>query len=218
MIGDYRTDALREALGRAPIEDDTLMALLILAFAGQNVSVTSGSGGVTYGHSRLAKNAAGLVDADGKLAFDMDTLRVVARTMLVDVLSCRENATNSGIVARVAGAAIGADAFLPNMGTEDFLSCLSRSAIEATCKDTPVLPRQRVKDTRAALVEQFKEGHFVHAAPLFAPDEKKLSEWLSSSTVDADSDDEADEANEEADRIEGDTPNENAEAFMEAAE
>lgn len=218
MIGDYRTDALREALGRAPIEDDTLMALLILAFAGQNVSVTTGSGGVTYGHSRLAKNAAALVDADGKLAFDMDTLRVVARTMLVDVFSCRENATNSGIVARVAGVAIGADAFLPNMGTEDFLSCLSRSALEATCKDTPILPRQRVKDTRAALVVQFKEGHFVHAAALFAPDETKLSEWLSSSTVDADADDEADEANEEADRIEGDTPDENAEAFREAAE
>lgn len=218
MIGDYRTDALREALGRAPIEDGTLMALLILAFAGQNVSVTTGSGGVTYGHSRLAKNAAALVDADGKLAFDMDTLRVVARTMLVDVFSCRENATNSGIVARVAGAAIGADAFLPNMGTEDFLSCLSRSAIEATCKDTPVLPRQRVKDTRAELVEQFKEGHFVHAAALFAPNETKLSEWLSSSTVDADSDDEADEASEEADRIEGDTPDDNAEAFREAAE
>ncbi|MDH8639306.1 hypothetical protein QIH23_27645, partial [Klebsiella pneumoniae] len=54
MIGDYRTDALREALGRAPIEDDALMALLILAFAGQNVSVTTGSGGVYYGHNRLA--------------------------------------------------------------------------------------------------------------------------------------------------------------------
>ena len=85
MIGDYRTDALREALGRAPIEDDMLMALLILAFAGQNVSVTTGGGGVYYGHSRLAKNAVVLFDADGKLAFDMDTLRVAARTMLVDV-------------------------------------------------------------------------------------------------------------------------------------
>lgn len=28
MIGDFRTDALHEALGRAPIEDDMLMALL----------------------------------------------------------------------------------------------------------------------------------------------------------------------------------------------
>ncbi|MDX3804900.1 ParB N-terminal domain-containing protein [Xanthobacter sp. VNH20] len=214
MIGDYRTDALREALGRAPIEDDALMALLILAFAGQNVSVTTGSGGVYYGHSRLAKNAAVLFDADGKLAFDMDTLRVAARTMLVDVFSCRENATNSGIVARIAGEMIGADAFLPNMGTEDFLSCLSRPALEGSCKDTPVLPRQRVKDTRAALVEHYKEGHFVHPNALFAPDPAKLSDWLSSRAVAAD-EDEADE--DIADIGEGGF-DEDAEAFREAAE
>lgn len=214
MIGDYRTDALREALGRAPIEDDALMALLILAFAGQNVSVTTGSGGVYYGHSRLAKNAAVLFDADGKLAFDMDTLRVAARTMLVDVFSCRENATNSGIVARIAGEMIGADAFLPNMGTEDFLSCLSRPALEGSCKDTPVLPRQRVKDTRAALVEHYKEGHFVHPSALFAPDPAKLSDWLSSRAVAAD-EDEVDE--DIADIGEGGF-DEDAEAFREAAE
>ncbi|MBC9881060.1 ParB N-terminal domain-containing protein [Bradyrhizobium sp. INPA01-394B] len=214
MIGDYRTDALREALGRAPIEDDALMALLILAFAGQNVSVTTGSGGVYHGHSRLAKNAAVLFDADGKLAFDMDTLRVAARTMLVDVFSCRENATNSGIVARIAGEMIGADAFLPNMGTEDFLSCLSRPALEGSCKDTPVLPRQRVKDTRAALVEHYKEAHFVHPSALFAPDPAKLSDWLSSRAATAD-EDEADE--DIADIGEGGF-DEDAEAFREAAE
>ncbi|KAA1175326.1 hypothetical protein FP026_29140 [Rhizobium tropici] len=43
MIGDFRTDALHDALGRAPIEDDMLMALLVLAFAGQNVRVDSGA-------------------------------------------------------------------------------------------------------------------------------------------------------------------------------
>ncbi len=213
MIGDYRTDALREALGRAPIEDDTLMALLILAFASQNVSVTTGSGGYC-GHSRLAKNAAALFDGAGKLSFDMDTLRFAARTMLVDVFSCRENATNSGIVARVAGEVIGADTFLPNMGTEDFLSCLSRPALEASCKETPVLPRQRVKDTRAALVEHFKEGHFVHSAALFAPDAMKLSQWLSSSETRAD----ADEADEDATGIGDDLSDEEPEAFREAAE
>ncbi len=214
MIGDYRTDALREALGRAPIEDDALMALLILAFAGQSVSVTTGSGGVYYGNSRLAKNAAVLFDADGKLAFDMDTLRVAARTMLVDVFSCRENATNSGIVARVAGEVVGADAFLPNMGTEDFLSCLSRPALEGSCRDTPVLPRQRVKDTRAALVEHFKEGHFVHPSALFAPDAAKLSEWLSSSTASAGDD----EAEEDADGVGEDLSGDEAGEFLDAAE
>jgi len=214
MIGDLRTDALREALGRAPIEDDTLMALLILAFAGQNVSVTTGSGGTYYGHSRLAKNAVVLFDADGKLAFDMDTLRVAARTMLVDVFSCRENATNSGVVARVAGEVVGADAFLPNMGTEDFLACLSRPALEASCKHTPVLPRQRVKDTRAALVEHFKEGHFVHPSALFAPDAAKLSNFLSSSATSADDD----ETEEDADSTGDGSSDEEAEAFQEAAE
>jgi ParB family transcriptional regulator, chromosome partitioning protein len=217
MIGDYRTDALREALGRAPIEDDTLMALLILAFAGQNVSVTTGSGGIYYGHSRLAKSAAALFDADGKLSFDMDTLRVAARTMLAHVFSCRENATNSGIVARIAGQAIGADAYLPNLGTEEFLSCLSRTALEASCKETPVLPRQRVKDTRAALVEHFKEGHFVHPSALFAPDATRLSEWLSSGSAAPDDEDEADEDVDGAgdERADGDA---DAEPFREAAE
>src|SRR5690606_7477079 len=88
------------------------------------------------------------------------------------------NRSESGVVARVAGDVIGADGFLPNMGTEDFLSCLSRSALEAACKDTSVLPRQRVKDTRAALIEHFKEGSFVHALALFAPDPEYLAAWL----------------------------------------
>jgi ParB family chromosome partitioning protein len=215
MIGDYRTDALREALGRASIEDDTLTALLILAFAGQNVSVTTGSGGVNYGHSRLARHAAALFDGDGKLAFDRDTLRIAVRAMLVDVFSCRESATNSGIVARVAGETIGADEFLPNMGSEDFLSCLPRLALEASCKGTPVLPRQRVKDTRAALVEHFKEGRFVHPAALFAPDASKLSEWLSSNTTAAD---DADEANEESADAAAEPSDDDAEASRVAAE
>ncbi|WP_028337786.1 ParB/RepB/Spo0J family partition protein [Bradyrhizobium sp. USDA 3256] len=214
MIGDYRTDALREALGRAPIEDDTLMALLVLAFAGQNVSVTTGGGGTYYGHSHLAKNVAVLFDADGKLSFGMDTLRVAARNMLVDVFSCRENGTNSGIVARIAGAVVGADSFLAHMGTEDFLSCLSRPALEASCKDTPVLPRQRVKDTRAALVEHFKEEHFVHSSARFAPDATKLSQWLSSSATTADDDG----SEEETAGIGDELSDEVAEAFREAAE
>lgn len=109
--------------------------------------------------------------------------------MLIDVLSCRENATKSGILALVAGDAIGAGGFLPNMGTEEFLSCMSRPALEALCKDTPILPRQRVKDTRAALVEHFREGHFVYASALFAPAAVVLSKWLTENSVAADEDD-----------------------------
>ena len=196
MIGDFRTDALHEALARAPIEDDTLMALLVLAFAGLNVTVASGTRDMSYyGAAGLGEHAAKLFTQDGKLEFDMGTLRVTARSLLIDVLSCRTNRSESGVVARVAGDVIGADSFLPNMGTEDFLSCLSRTALEASCKDTSVLPRQRVKDTRAALVEHFKEGRFVHPSALFAPDAENLAAWLKKNeTVEASEDDDGADA------------------------
>ena len=181
MIGDLRTDALHAALSLAPIEDDTLMALLVLALAGRNVSIQSGASDDVYGYARLERHAVRLVDEAGQLAFDMDTLRAAARAALVDTISARENRTDSGIVARIAGSAIGADKFLPNMATEEFLSCVSRSALERSCAGVSVHLRQKVKDTRAALVEHFKEGRFVHPAALFAPDAAKLAEWLAQS-------------------------------------
>lgn len=183
MIGDLRTDALHEALAHAPIEDDTLTALLVLAFAGQNVSVASGADGHAYGFGRMARHAVRLIGPDGRLAYDRETLQQVTRAVLVDVLSTREDRTQSGMVARVAGVAIGADTCLPNMGTEDFLGCLSRSALEAACADTSVQPKPRVKDTRAALVDYFKEGRFVHPAALFRPDPAKLAEYLKTNDV-----------------------------------
>tara|TARA_R110002020_G_scaffold361050_1_gene573699 strand:+ start:7614 stop:9335 length:1722 start_codon:yes stop_codon:yes gene_type:complete len=178
MIGDFRTDALHDALGRAPIEDDMLMALMVLAFAGQNVRVDSGADGTFYGGKRFSRHAVGLFDEHGKLAFDQDTLRVAVRSVLIDVLSCRRGMSNSGMVARIAGEAIGADALLPNMGSEDFLLCLSRQALEASCAEASVQPRQKVRETRAALVEHFASEHFVHASARFAPPADELLEWI----------------------------------------
>ncbi|RWP56548.1 ParB N-terminal domain-containing protein [Mesorhizobium sp.] len=226
MIGDLRTDALHEALSRAPIEDDTLMALLVLAFAGRNVTVASGARDISsYGAAGLGEHAARLFDQEGKLAFDMDTLRIVVRSLLIDVLSCRENRSDSGVVARVAGDVIAADNFLPNMGTEDFLSCLSRQALEAACADTSVLPRQKVKDTRAALVEHFKEGRFVHPSALFAPTPEKLTSWRKMNEAREQPED--DGTPEHQDELEGDAiveaphdyaGDDDAEGFREAAE
>ncbi|PPJ49213.1 plasmid partitioning protein [Rhizobium sp. KAs_5_22] len=178
MIGDFRTDALHDALGRAPIEDDMLMALMVLAFAGQNVRVDSGADGTFYGEKRFLRHVVGLFDEHGKLAFDQDTLRVAARSVLIDVLSCRRGMSNSGMVSRIAGEAIGADEFLPNMGSEDFLSCLSRQALEASCAEASVQPRQKVRETRTALVEHFATKHFVHPSGRFAPPADQLLEWI----------------------------------------
>lgn len=217
MIGDLRTDALHEALARAPIEDDTLMALLVLAFAGQNVTVTSGARDASiYGSASLGEHAARLFNAEGAFGFDMDTLRMAVRSLLIDVLSCRSGRSQSGIIARVAGDAIGADGFLANMGTEEFLSCLSRSALEASCKDTPVLPRQKVKDTRAALVAHYAEGRFVHAAALFEPNTVKLANWLKDNEPAAEDQDEGDD--DQADHADESYGEEFDEPFREAAE
>lgn len=224
MIGDFRTDALHEALGRAPIEDDTLTALLLLAFAGQNVSITTGAGRTFYGHNRMARCAALLFNAEGKLDFDMERLRVAVRLALIEVFSCRENATRSGIVARIAGEEIGANSFLPNMGTDDFLSCLSRPALEATCKGTPVLPRKTVRETRAELVKHFTTNSLVHPASFFAPDAEELDDWLVSNKV-AETDEEAsqasegpEEAKDQTEAVTDESAADDAGEFREAAE
>lgn len=204
MIGDLRTDALHEAFARAPIEDDTLMALLVLAFAGMNVSIASGSSDNPYAHANCNAHAARLIGEDGKLNPDRETLQQVVRSVLIDVLSCRENRSASGIVARIAGEAIGADAFLPNMGTDDFLSCLSRAALETSLKGTPLAARNRVKDTRAALVEHFAEGRFVHPAALFAPKLEAITDWVAKHSASDAGDALDDGAARELDELDGD--------------
>lgn len=218
MIGDFRTDALHEALQRAPIEDDTLMALLVIAFAGQNVRVDSGSGNSGSFRSQIAPHAANLVDETGSLTFDKDTLRIAVRSVLIEVLSCRRNMSNSGIVSRIAGAVVGADSFLPNMGTEDFLLCLSRQALEGACADTSVLPRNKVRDTRAALVAHFQEERFVYRSALFAPEANELADWKAHNEIVEDEDaTDVDGSADEASEGEID-PDAVSEGFREAAE
>jgi hypothetical protein len=186
--------------------------LLVLAFAGQNVSIASGS---ADGYAQIGRHAARLIGEDGKLAFDRDTLQQVARATLIDVLSCRENRSDSGVAARIAGDAVGADTFLPNMATDDFLSCLSRTGIEAVCKDTSVLPRQRVKDTRTALVQHYAENRFLHPAALFAPAPEKVAAWADKHGRAEDDEESGADALNESDEAEDVQP---ANGYAEAAE
>jgi ParB family transcriptional regulator, chromosome partitioning protein len=180
IIGDLRTDALHEALARAPIEDDTLLALTLISFASQNVSVTSASPNNYHSASTMARLIGGLIKDDGTLNLERDTLQQTARSLLRHVLSCQVNRTNSGLAARVAGQAIGADSFLPNMGTDEFLSCLSRPAMESAAKAASVPVQQKVKDTRSALVKRVADTEFVHPSALFALRPEELTGWIGS--------------------------------------
>ncbi len=171
MIGDLRTDALHQALADAPIADHTLLGLLILACGGDNVTVDSD----LAGDDRQA--IARTLTEGGVLTADPDRLRQAARMMLAAVLSCRENRTQSGPFARIAGEAIGAARRLPNMATEAFLSCLSRGALEQAAAAAGVRVEVRAKDTRARMVTHFRDGTFVYPGALFrlTPEEQQAA-------------------------------------------
>ena len=164
IIGDLRTDALHQAFKQAEIDDRTLIALLVLALAGKNVSISSGASLDHWGREAIAAS----ITEGGVLTAAEDTVRIAARSMLTVALSCRDNMTNSGNVARIAGDAIGASLYLPNMATDEFLSCLSKSAVEKAAAAEGVRTEARAKDTRARLIERFKDGLYVYPAAHFA--------------------------------------------------
>jgi ParB family chromosome partitioning protein len=149
-----------------------LLALLVLALGGKNISIQSAAEGGRYGREELA---CGLIEG-GVLATDQDVVRKAARAMLQVALSCRDNMTNSGIVARVAGDAIDAKLFLPNMATEEFLSCLSKAALEKAAAAEGVKIGSRGKDTRANMIERFREGTYLHPSALFAPTPDEIAD------------------------------------------
>jgi ParB family transcriptional regulator, chromosome partitioning protein len=161
IIGDLRTDTLHEALREDPASDVTLMAFLVLALGGRNVSVQSG---VNEGRFDRQAICEGLIQG-GVLTGDEEAVRAAARAMLVQTLSCGDNMSNSGIGARIAGETIGATLRLPSMATEEFLSCLSRQALEREAAANSVRVEARVKDTRAGMVRHFDgaTGHYPDA-------------------------------------------------------
>ncbi len=181
MVGDLRTDALHQALRERPIDDDQLIGMLVLALGGKNVIVLSG---VCRGYrgNTLARIAESLTEG-GVLTRDIDTLRHAAREALVEVLSCRENHSASGMGARHAGAAIDADTYLPNMATDEFLPSLSRAALEQCAAEHAIAVQARVKDTRVAVAAHFREGTFIYPAARFAPTEAELEARRNPSSI-----------------------------------
>jgi len=167
LIGDMRTDALHAALRDEPIDDGRLIALLVLALAGRNVEVKSGLAGAAALRDTRRDIAATLTEG-GAVTSDPAVLQAAARSMLACTLSCRENWSQSGPVARIAGDAIGADAHLPNMATAEFLSCLSKAAVEdvAISLDVPVQPTG--KATRGAVIARVGGARWLYPAALFA--------------------------------------------------
>ncbi len=178
MIGDMRTEALHEGLANDPINDLALIGLLVLAFCGNNVDVKTG----TSDEKLRAKGRPAIARAiasGGTLTADPETLRQAARECLRFSLNLRDSySAKTGPLALVAATAINADRHLPNMATEEFLSCLSKAEIENVGRQHNILPRNTGKDTRAAILKGLADQHYVHPAANFtvtAEDENAIN-------------------------------------------
>jgi hypothetical protein len=170
IIGDLRTDALAKALSENTFDDITLIGMLLLALNANNVDIKTGDY-IRNKRQRLFQR----ITEGGHLTQDLDLLRDSARELLALVFSCRPGYNSSGLAARFAGDAIAADAHLPNMATEEFLPCLSKAALERAAASIGVVPGQRAKDTRAAIIKHTANSTFVLPAAHFTPDQHELA-------------------------------------------
>ena len=100
--------------------------------------------------------------------------------MLAYTLSCRENWSKSGAVARLAGDAIGADSYLPNMATPEFLSCLSKAAVEGVAVGLSVPVQPTGKATRGAVVARVGEGRWIYPQAMFSGGEEAMAAEVAS--------------------------------------
>jgi hypothetical protein len=136
IIGALRTDALVKSLEVNDCDDTTLIGLFVLALTAKNVAIQ------TDDYIRPARtDLVQSITEGGRLSQDAERMRVVARQMLASVLSCSLGRGDRGLVARIAGDALGADAHIGNMATEDFLGCLSKAGIDKVGSSLRVLPR-----------------------------------------------------------------------------
>ena len=183
-------------------EDVSLIGLLILSLGARNVNIQTKDST----HATREKLVQSITEGR-RLTQDAERLRVVARQMLASVLSCSLGHGDSGLVARIAGETLGADAHLPDMANEDFLSCLSKAGIEKVASSLGALPRPRVKETRAEVIRQASGSTFVHPAAHFALSEAEIAlhqepprvySWESAGAEDDLSDDERIEGEHDA--------------------
>jgi ParB family chromosome partitioning protein len=222
IIGALRTEALVKGLEANPIDDATLIGLLILALNARNVGIQTHGGSGNATRTKLVQS----ITEGGRLSQDAERLRVVVRQTLANVLSCTLGHGDSGLPARIAGDAIGADVHLGHMATEDFLSCLSKAAIERVGSGLNVQPRQRVKDTRAAVVADAAGSTYVHPAALFALTQAEIANhseaprdyWSSYGDAGDDGSDETDEGADGAPAAEDDPLQPEPDADLDSAD
>ncbi|MDE7548288.1 ParB/RepB/Spo0J family partition protein [Acetobacter fabarum] len=169
MLGLIRTQALHAALD-AVVEDVDpwdLVAALLLALGGQNVSVHTAENA----HYGQRDAALATLFPEGVLIRDPALLRQEAVAVLKNVANCTTSQhSGSGVTAQLMGLLFDADAQMPNMAFDDFLKCFSKPGIMEAGKALNLLPRNTGKEMRTAIMAHVgPEGRWVPEQAGFEP-------------------------------------------------
>lgn len=172
MIGEIRTQALHQALDAAQdaVDPWDLVAALLLAFEGDNVSV-QGDPTHSYGGRHARQTAIATLFPEGVLVRDPALLRQQSMAVLRSVTNCGVSLhSGSGITAQLMGVLFDADSQMPNMAFEDFLKTMSKPGLTKAVQEAGLEtgPKDTGKVMRAAMIAHLGEGRWVPPAAGFA--------------------------------------------------
>ncbi|OUJ15197.1 hypothetical protein HK27_10240 [Acetobacter orientalis] len=172
MLGQIQTQALHAALD-AVVEDVDpwdLVAALLLALAGQNVTVHTPEH-EPYGKMNRRETALATLFPEGVLIRDPALLRQEAVAVLKTVANCTVSRhSGSGVMAQLMGLLFDADAHIPNLAFDEFLKCFSKPGIMEAGAALKLLPRNTGKEMRTAIMAHVgSEGRWVPTQAGFGP-------------------------------------------------
>lgn len=177
MLAKAKRQAVRDGLldGQMPRpEMASLVAMLLLALAGNNVTV-HGDPDNHWTSTSFADFLPELVDENGLIHRDLATpggrdklSRLLAEAVArMVVFESPKATTNSGPVAEWIGAALSAHAFMPRMDTPDFLATCSLSLLKDAAKAHGVTGKggKELKEKLAGHAEHFNPAQFGAPGP-----------------------------------------------------
>ncbi|MBB2157914.1 ParB/RepB/Spo0J family partition protein [Gluconacetobacter diazotrophicus] len=203
LIGEIRTQALHQALdvARETADPWDLVAALLLAFTGGNVSVQGDPTG-GYRKTSARKAAVTALFPEGLLVREPDLLRGHAIAVLKSVANCDVSLhSGSGISAQLLGVLFDADAQMPNMAFEAFLKTFSKPGITKAIEAEGLAAQSTGKQMRAALIAHVGETRWLPPAAGFAQAvdawKEALADDASAAAMRASDDDEEDAGDED---------------------
>lgn len=171
LVGEVRTQALREALSAAREDVDPwdLVGAFVLALSANNVTIQGDHTYDPYGGGSARDRAVGRVFPEGVLVRDPATLREAAVDVLTSFMNCDVSMhSGSGMPAQLLGVLFGADALMSNMAFEEFLKTYSKPGITKVMKAEGLEEKPTGKAMREALLAHVGKGRWVPEAAGFS--------------------------------------------------